>query len=141
MPSVPDKDEQLENQSRPVRIFCDREDGVPVAFEVQSYLGGSKPVYLVLPFPPTIQLRAPSDEFAGDAMVDDAKFMRRKPAKDAEGNNLAFVLDEVDHHVMGARKHFRPPASGDEDSPKTIYDYIEAKVGADPDVMAWLGFN
>ncbi len=91
--------------------------------------------------PSTIRLFVPGDKISGDAVVDDAKFLRRKPAQDGSGKNLAFVLDEVDRHVMDARKHFRPPAAGDEESPKTIYDYVEAKVAADLDVLAWLGFD
>ncbi len=63
--------------------------------------------------------------------------MHRKPAQDEEGNNHAFVLDEIDRHVMDARKYFRPPAVGDEESPKTIY--VETMAAADPNVMAWLG--
>ncbi len=66
--------------------------------------------------------------------------MRRIPAQDGEGKKPAFVLDEVDRYVMGARKHFRLPDPGDEESaPKTIYDYLEAKVAADSNVMAWMG--
>ncbi len=76
-----------------------------------------------------------------NAKVDDSYFLHRKPAIDETGKNLAFVLDEVDRHVMDARKHFRPPAAGDEESPKTIYDYVETKVKADPYVLAWVKFK
>jgi len=41
----------------------------------------------------------PCNKFAGDPEVEDAK-------------KLAFVLDEVDRHVMDARKHFQLPAPG-----------------------------
>ncbi len=81
----------------------------------------------VQPIAPNAQLFAPGKKYAGDAVVDDAYLLRRKPAKDETGKNLAFVLDEVDRHAMFARKHFRPPGAGDEESPKTIYDYIERR--------------
>jgi len=43
--------------------------------------------------------------------------------------------------VMDARKHFRPPVAGDKGSPRTIYDYVEAKAAADPKVLAWMGLK
>ncbi len=80
-----------------------------------------------------------SEEFAGDAVLP--AYLTRKPAVGVGGNNLAFVLDEVDRFVMDARRDFRPPAPGDEydeKSPKTIYDYVEAKVAADPNAITFV---
>jgi len=113
---------------------------MPDKFEVQSYWGGrtSYATSFVCEFPPNIRLWAPGEKFAGDAEVDN---VYRKPAKDENGNNLAFVLDEIDRHVMDARKHFRPPVAGDKGSPRTIYDYVEAKAAADPKVLAWMGLK
>ncbi len=123
------------------QIFGDQGDDLPPAFEVCHPRGGRKAVALVQPMSPCIQLFAPGKKYAGDAEIDDSYLLHRKPAKDETGKNLAFVLDEVDRHVMDARKHFRPPAAGDDESPKTIYDYVEMKVAADPDVLVWVGFE
>ncbi len=136
-------DDHPENKSRAIFRECqrsvgDRGDGLPAAYEVSSFLGGRRPTLLHHVFPSKIQLWAQGKKFDGDAEVDN---VYRKPAKDDKGNNLAFVLDEIDRYVMDARKNFRPPAPGDEASPKTIYDYIEAKVTVDRDAMAWLGFK
>lgn len=113
-------------------------------FEVVSYAGGmtSRAAGYVDVFPPKIQLFALGDTFAGDA-VDKPSLLYRKPARyeNSKGKNLGFILDEVDRHVMDARMHFRRPDPGDSESPKTIYDYIEAKVVDDPDVLAWVGYE
>ncbi len=93
-------------------------NGLPASFEVASAWGGREPFVTKFDFPPNIQLFAPGKEYAGDVEVEDAHLMRRNPAMDESGKNLAFVLDEVDRHVMDARKHFRLPAPGDEESPK-----------------------
>ncbi len=92
---------------------------------------------MVHPIPLNTQLLAAAgEEFTGAAVLP--VYLMRKPTKDENGNNLAFALDEVDRFVMDARAQFRPPAAGDEESPKTIYDYVEAKVAADPNAITWV---
>ncbi len=77
------------------RIFSDPLNCLPAGFQVQSFWGGRWPVSSVQPIAPNAQLFAPGKKYAGDAVVDDAYLLRRKPAKDETGKNLAFVLDEV----------------------------------------------
>ncbi len=114
-------------------------NGLPAAFETLSNPVGLSHTSSMHPIPLNTQLlavAAAGEEFAGDAELP--AYLMRKPAKDENGNNLVFALDEVDRFVMDARAQFRPPAVGDEDSPKTIYDYIEAKVAADHNAITWV---
>ncbi len=108
---------------------------MPAALEVESFWGVRNPLTVAQPIPPAMRLLAPGPKYAEGAEVNEAYLMHRKPAKDENGKSLAFVLDEVDRQVIDARRHFQPPVAGDKDSPRTIYDYIEAKVRADPNVM------
>ena len=118
--------------------------GLPCRFEVLSYWGGnaSSAVQFIDILPPNMQLSPPAEAWTVDPKVQEAHLKRRKPAVDEQGKKaLEFSLDEVDRHVMDAREHFVPPAPGDEASPKTIYDYVEARVAADPKVLSWLGLD
>lgn len=112
---------------------------LPAKYKVESCWGGrSNIVYTMNDFPQHILLFPPSNMYEENAKVEDAHLMCRSQALDEEEKKLAFVLDEVDRHVMDAREHFVPPAPGDNASPKTIYDYIEAKVAVDQKVLKWL---
>ncbi|KLO18148.1 hypothetical protein SCHPADRAFT_131607 [Schizopora paradoxa] len=118
--------------------------GLPCRFEVLSYWGGnaSSAVQFIDILPPNMQLSPSGEAYVVDVQVQEAHLKRRKPAVDEQGKKkLEFLLDEVDRHVMDAREHFVPPAPGDGTSPKTIYDYVEAKVAADPKVLSWLGID
>ncbi|KLO18154.1 hypothetical protein SCHPADRAFT_993766 [Schizopora paradoxa] len=104
--------------------------------EVSFNWGGTK-VTMEQPILRCVRLFAPV-EGDGDEL-SDTRLLVRDAAQDEKKRSLSFVLDEVDRHVMNTRKNFRPPAPGDDKSPKTIYDYVEAKVAEDPMTMAWLG--
>lgn len=119
----------------------DRDGMQPGWIEVILYWGGRSSLTLGQSIPPNVELFTMYFNYAGDTEFDDAHLLHRKPAQDEKGRSLLFVVDEVDRFVMDARKHFRPPAPGDEGSPRTIYDYIEAKVAADPGAMSWLGYQ
>ncbi len=109
-------------------------DGLPVKFGIQSFWGGSRSMAAFLEelIPSTIRLFVPGDKISGDAVVDEGREREESRFRFGRGR------PPCDGPLA---KHFRPPAAGDEESPKTIYDYVEAKVAADLDVLAWLGFD
>lgn len=80
------------------RAFRDQgheSNGMPAVFEVESMWGGGKRMLSLQLIPSDMQLFQPGRKYAEGAEVDNA-YLCRKPAKDENGNNLAFVLDEVD---------------------------------------------
>lgn len=108
--------------------------GEMVAVKSHYYRGGDMISVDTHFIPKYIVESVEGEIYPGDAKIFN---LTRVPAKDEEGNDLPFVLTEVDYHVIFARTHFRPRAAGgpgkpDSATPKTIYQFVEKMVANSP---------
>ncbi|KLO18134.1 hypothetical protein SCHPADRAFT_925306 [Schizopora paradoxa] len=130
----------LQDRSRPSRVNVARTyDCCPNKIRVESYWGGrSSTVHTTVYLPPYDQLYLRGNVYMNNSQMKDALLICRRPAVDEEEKIIAFVLDEVDKHMMDAREHFVPPILDDNKSSVTIYDYIEKKAASNQNILSWL---